>query len=339
MKVFKFLVFLILLAIIGGTIYFGAKDSSYDITQSKTIKAPIALVFNTVNEYKTWEHWGPWKSEDPTMTFIYPKNTSGIGAGYSWNGQWSGSIKTEHLVQEASIEQTLIINTPAGERYPKANWTFTSATNRTTNVTWRIQGKHSLMDKVYFTLSGKDFNSELKYIYLRGIEGLENYAIEEMKKYSISESTLTEYGGGFYLYKTSSASTNNISAIITQNHNEIVNFMAQNNIISAGMPFTIYLEKSSDGVVMSNAIPVREKVAIAGDTNILIDYLPTTKAVKTTLKGDYAYLNQAWDKATQYVAQHKLETNTVKPFEIYGNNPKDLPNPAIWITELYIPIK
>lgn len=339
MKVLKFLFFLLLVIIIGGAIYFGAKDGSYSITDTKTIKAPTSLLYNTVNDLKTWEHWGPWKAEDPDMTFSYPEQTVGEGASYSWDGDYAGNIVTARAIQDRSLAQDLTLKTPAGERYPKVNWQFTPTTNGATEVAWTMDGEHSFMDKLYFSLTGFDFNNDISEMHLKGLDGLEKYVLAEMNKFSISEPKITEYGGGYYLYKTSSASNSNISAVMAQNYGELTLFATQNNIAMAGMPFTIYNEMASGGVVMSNAIPVRERVAIAGTTTILSGYLPTTKAVKTTLKGNYTHLESAWQKGMDYIAQEGLEFSSLKPFEIYTNDPGDFPNPADWTTDLYIPIQ
>jgi effector-binding domain-containing protein/ribosome-associated toxin RatA of RatAB toxin-antitoxin module len=339
MKVLKFLLFLILIVLIGGAIYFGAKDGAYDIRQSQTIKAPTSLLFDTVNDYKTWESWSPWKEEDPNMTFSYPEQTSGVGGSYSWDGEFSGSMTTTNLVKNKSIDQDLTLVTPGGERYPNVYWFFEPTENGTTTVTYGMKGEHSFIDKLYYAVSGMDFNADMEALYRKGLQGIETYVNKAMSVYTISESKITEYGGGFYVYKTSSASSNNISAIMGQNYSEIMSFLTQNNITPSGMPFTIYNEMSANGVVMSNAIPVREKIAIAGDTNILSGYTSTTKAVKTTLKGDYTHLSQAWEKAQEYLTQYNLEASNLKPFEIYTNDPGNYPNPADWTTDLYIPIK
>lgn len=338
MKFLKFLIFLLLIVVIGGAIYFGAKDGTYDISQSKTINAPASLLYDTVNDYKTWEDWGPWKEEDPTMTFSYPEKTSGVGGSYSWDGEFSGSMTTTAAVPNTSLNQDLTLVTPGGERYPKVYWTF-EAENGATTVTWGMSGEHTFVDKMYYALSGMDFDADMEEMHQKGLNGIETHVNKLMSAYSVSESTITEYGGGFYLYKTSSASSSNISAVMAQNYGAIMRFAAQNNIVPAGMPFTIYNDMTSGGVVMSNAIPVREKVAIAGATNILSGYMPTTKAVKTTLKGNYEHLEQAWTKANEYVAQYNLEPSNLKPFEIYTNDPGNYPNPADWTTDLYIPIK
>ena len=99
MKILKYLFFLLLIVFIAGAIYFATKDGNYEVEESKVIKAPVSLVFDKVNEYKTWEKWGPWKQEDPTMVFNYPEKTSGEGASYSWNGEESdGSMRTTSVI-------------------------------------------------------------------------------------------------------------------------------------------------------------------------------------------------------------------------------------------------
>ena len=339
MKFLKFIIFLVLIVFIGGAIYFGAKDGNYDISQTKTIKAPTSLLFDTVNDYTTWEYWGPWKDEDPNMTFSYPEKTSGEGGSYSWDGAFSGSMTTTAIVKNKAIEQDLTYVTPGGERYPEVYWTFEPTEEGATTVNWGMRGKHTFLDKLYYAVSGMDFNADMEEMHQKGLNGIETYVLKEMNKYRISESSITEYGGGFYLYKTSSASSSNISAIMGQNYGEIMAFASQNNIVPSGMPFTIYNEMSSGGVVMSNAIPVREKVAVASSTNILSGYMPLTKTVKTTLKGNYEHLSEAWAKAQEYIAQYNLEPSYLKPFEIYTNDPGNYPNPADWTTDLYIPIK
>ncbi len=121
----------------------------------------------------------------------------------------------------------------------------------------------------------------------------------------------------------------------------IVAFMGQNNIAINGMPFTIYQDMNMENntVIMSNALPVNEKVIITGDTDILCDYMPKMKVLKATLKGNYTYLSEAWKKTMAYITEKDLEQTNYKPFEFYITDPGDFPNPADWITEIYIPIE
>ena len=64
------------------------------------------------------------------------------------------------------------------------------------------------------------------------------------------------------------------------------------------------------------------------------------KVVKTTLTGDYGNLKEAWEAGYKYIADNGLELNTQSAaFEVYRTNPELQPNPAQYITEIYIPIK
>ena len=175
----------------------------------------------------------------------------------------------------------------------------------------------------------------------RGLEKLDSVTVESMKEYEVTINGMTEHGGGFYLYKTTNASSENISQTMGQQYGSIGMFMGQNNIAMNGMPFTIYHDMNMDNgtVIMSNGMPVKEKVVITGNSDVQCGYQPKQKALKTTLKGNYTNLPMAWKAAWQHIADNGLEKSAEKPFEIYTNDPGNFPNPSDWITEIYIPIK
>ncbi len=340
MKLLKFLFFLILIVVIGGAIYFGTQDGTYQIESTRTINAPREVIYDIVNDYKTWEEWGPWKEEDPTMVFNYADKTSGEGASYSWQGEMDGKMTTVEAVPNISLKQDMTISTPAGDRDSEVYWTFESTPKLETIVTWGIEGEHTLLDKVYFAFSGMDFRGQMEEMYEKGLDGLERAAREAIATYSINLDGITQYSGGFYLYRTTSAKAQSVPEIMAQNYNGISSFMDQNNIAITGMPFTIYNETFENGdVIMTNALPVREKIIVAGDANVFSGYMPTITAVKTTVRGNYTNLGEAWGKTMQYVQDQGYSLSKEKPFEVYVTDPADYPNPADWITEIYVPIE
>ena len=168
MKILKYLFFLLLIVVIAGAIYFATKNGEYSIEQSTVIHAPKEIIFNKVNEYKTWEDWGPWKEEDPTMVFHYPEKTSGGGAGYSWNGKdEDGAMQTTKVVPYSHIEQEITFNTPLGERKSVVSWEFEDVDGGT-KVIWGIQGEHPLLDKAYFAISGYNFDKDIREMFQKG---------------------------------------------------------------------------------------------------------------------------------------------------------------------------
>ncbi|MBX2828400.1 MAG: SRPBCC family protein [Flavobacteriaceae bacterium] len=340
MKLLKYLFYLLLIVIIGGAVYFGTQDGSYDLSESKVINAPAALVFDKVNDLTTWEDWGPWKEEDPTMVFTYGQTTSGEGANYAWDGEMDGSITTTQVTENKEILQDLTLITPGGERNPNVYWNFEEV-EEGTKVTWGMKGEHTFMDKVYYAFSGMDFDGDMKKMHVNGLMGIASTIEEDMKKYEINVTGIAEHGGGYYLYVTSSSRAEDLSSKMGNMLGQIVNFMGQNNIQQAGMPFTIYHETDqvTGNFILSSAIPVKERIITPTGSDVLCGYMEPTSAVKTVLVGNYKNLPETYEKAQKYVSDNNLIMDPAKKmFEVYANDPGEFPNPADWITEVYIPV-
>ncbi len=339
MKLLKYLFFLILIVIIGGAVYFGTKESSYDLSESKVINAPVDMIFKKVNDYKTWENWGPWKKEDPTMAFTYPENTSGEGGSYSWTGEMDGSMTTTKVTQNKEILQDLTLQTPGGERNPKVYWNF-EETQEGTEVTWGMKGEHTFMDKVYYGLSGMDFDKDMKEMHESGLEGIAASVAEDMKKYTITVEGVKQYGGGYYMYTTTASKQSEVGAKMGPMMGKVAAFMQKNQIQSSGMPFTIYNEwdTTNNSTIFSAAIPVNERIIVT-EGDVLCGYMPPVSAIKTTLKGNYENLPKAYAKAQQYIQDNVIMVDTAhKMFEVYTNDPGEVTNPADWQTDIYIPV-
>jgi predicted transcriptional regulator YdeE len=92
-------------------------------------------------------------------------------------------------------------------------------------------------------------------------------------------------------------------------------------------------------VIFSTCVPTTSRV-ITTSSDILTGQLEPFRAVKGTLKGDYSNLQEAWDKVTAYIPEHGFEANENGPnLEVYVTDPMNNPNPADWVTEIYIAIK
>ncbi len=338
MKFLKYILFLFLIAIIGLSIYIAVQPNSFEVTRSQTIKAPAAVIYENISDFKNWEAWSSWKEENPNIKITLPEQTEGVGSSYSWNDDGQiGTMTTTSLDKPTRIEQTMTV-----DEYPPSDviWTLKSNGDGTTDVTRTIKGDNlSFMFKAYAAFTG-GMETQIASHFESEFEKIDSIVVNSMKVYTIEANGITEYGGGFYMYKTTSASAGNVSNMMAQQYASILNFMDDNNIKSSGMPFTIYNEMNDNGnVIMSNAIPVRDRVVIADGGNILCGYYDKTRAVKVTLKGDYSNLGEAWDTATTYLKTNNLEASEQHPFEIYLNDPGNIPNPANYLTEIYIPIK
>lgn len=340
MKILKYLLFLILIIIIGSAIYFGTKDGTYDIQDSTIINAPPEVVFGKVNDYKNWEKWGPWKKEDARTTFTYAEKTSGEGASYSWSGDTKGSMTTTKVIPNKEIEQKIVLKTPTGEHTSIMYWIFDEVENGT-KVTWGMKGEHALIDKAYQSLKGYNYDSRVHRMNKIGLEGLATEVVEDMKQYVINVDGVTQYGGGYYMYTTSVAKQDELETKTKPMMNEVMGFVTKNKLNMAGNPFTIYnqIDDANNTVIFSTGVPVKEQVITPEGSPVVCGFMNPVSAVKTTLKGNYKHLAEAYTKAKQYMEKNDLEIDPDgKMFEVYLTDPEKVPNPAHWLTEIYIPI-
>ena len=85
-------------------------------------------------------------------------------------------------------------------------------------------------------------------------------------------------------------------------------------------------------------MPINERIIVT-EGDVLCGYMEPLFAVKTVLTGNYTNLAEAYQKAQEYVAQNNLIADPGKKmFEVYSNDPGNVPNPAEWRTEIYIPV-
>jgi len=344
MKIIKYLFFLLLLVVIGGAVYVTITDGKFQVEESSVIDAPDELLFNTINEYKTWDKWGPWMDESDDLIMEFANQTSGNGASYSWKSetQGNGSMKTIKSAPFTSIDQKITFITPMGESNSDVYWKFEKLEDKKTKVTWGMKGEQSFMEKAYWMTKDSTLSQNLRPMYKRGLEKLAAFASEKMKEHSVSVDGVTEHRGGYYMYSATASSITDVSQKRTQMLSAVTAYVKQNDLPQTGMPFTIYNEFNEEQgtAIYSTGIPVRDEVITPSDSNISCAFLPKQKAVKTTLKGDYINLKEAWEAGYKYITDNGLEPNAESPaFEVYRTDPSIQPNPAEWVTEIYIPIK
>jgi hypothetical protein len=346
MKTLKYLLFLILTVLIAGSIYFATKDGSFNVAENKVISAPAQLVYDNVKDFKNWKNWVPWIQIDPNVTISYAEKTEGKGASYSWSSDnievGGGYIETIKVIPNKEIEQKFIFNTPLGDSQNDIYWHFEETeTPGQTKVTWGMKGEKSFMEKVFISFKKEDMETGISSMFQDGLTNLEGVVLEEMKKFTINVDGITHYEGGYYMYNTTASKQNEIGAKMTPMMGQVSGYMEENKLPISGMPFTIYnkIDKLNGTVIFSACVPVKEKVITPIGSPVFCGFMEPVIALKTTLKGNYDHLPEAYAKAMEYIAINKLEIDpTSKMFEVYSTDPGLVPNPANWVTEIYMPI-
>ncbi|MBD3891200.1 SRPBCC family protein [Olleya marilimosa] len=338
MKYLKYLLFLLLIAIIATAIYVAVQPNDFSVSRTRTIQAPASLIYNEVIDFKNWEDWNAWTEEKPEMTINYPEQTKGIDGSYSWidNGE-TGIMRTTDTNPNKSITQTMQF-----ADYPSSDvvWNFTPNADGSTDVKWTISGKDLPFGfKAYAAFTG-GMDSKIGPYYDRSLELLDQKLVKSMTIYNVKVNGVTKHGGGFYLYNTTSSKIENFKVKIQQMLPEVKQYLTDNNIKPAGAPFVIYhkWDLENNAVIFSCAMPTSDRV-ITTDSEILTGQLEPFDALKTTLTGNYTHLEEAWNTAMKYQTDINLVPDeTGVALEVYVTDPSDTPNPADWITEIYLPI-
>jgi effector-binding domain-containing protein len=345
MKILKYLFFLLLIAVIAVSIYYGTKDGSFDIAESKTIDAPAQVVYDNVKDFKNWEAWGPWMAEDPNIQITFAEKTEGEGGSYSWTSEvmGNGAMEIVKVIPGKAIDQKILFNTPFGDSKSDVYWRFDDTdTPGQTKVTWGMKGEQSFMEKVYSGLIADDeMEPQIREMYTSGLTKLDSVITSQMKQYTVSVDGITQYEGGYYMYATTSSSMSDVGVKMGQVMGQVMGYMQENKIALNGKPFTVYnqVDTANNSVIFSAGIPVKDRVITPSGSPVVAGFMEPVTTLKTTLKGNYDNLQQAYEKANEYMAQNGLTPHpTAKMFEVYITDPGEVPNPANYITEVYMPI-
>ncbi|MDR5589640.1 SRPBCC family protein [Christiangramia sp. SM2212] len=342
MKIFKYLLFLTLIFIIGASIYIATKDGKFQVEQKLMMEAPQEVVFKEVNDYTTWAYWEPWSQEAEDMIVEYGKKTSGEGASYSWQSEemGDGEMTTIKSNPHSTLEQKITFKTPFGESTSDVYWEF-EPQGDSTLVTWGMIGEQSFMEKAAFIFQEESLSEMMQPMFEKGLNNLQEELKVKMDSYTINIDGITNHGGGYYMYITTASKIRQVSDRMEKMISEVGNFMSTNNIEQVGKPFVIYNEwnEAQGTAIYSAAYFTPSEVITTSESSVLTGFMPNQRTLKTTLKGDYENLKEAWDSSYAYIQKNGLQADEdAKAFEVYVTGPKDNANPAEWVTNIYIPL-
>ena len=343
MKIFKYLLFLTLIFIIGASIYIATKDGKFQVEKKLMIEAPQEVIFNEVNDFTTWKNWEPWSQEADDMIIEYGKKTSGEGASYSWQSEemGKGEMITKKANPHTSLNQEITFITPFGESSSEVYWEFEQQGDSTL-VTWGMIGEQSFMEKAAFVFQDQSLSEMMQPMFTKGLNNLQEEISVKMDSYSINIDGVTQHGGGYYMYITSASKISQVSNRMEKMITEVGNFMASNNIEQIGKPFILYNEWNEEQgtAIYSAAYFTPSEVITTAESSVLNGFMPNQRTLKTTLKGDYENLKEAWATSYAYLQKNGLKADeNAKAFEVYLTGPNDNANPAEWITQIYIPLE
>ena len=165
---FKIILVLLVVLIVGVLAYAAARPDSFRVERSTRIKAPPEKVFGFINDLRQWTQWSPYEKKDPAMKRSFQGPDSGAGAHYAWEGNKEighGSMEITQSTSPSLVAMDLDFLKPF-EAHNKVEFTLRPTADGT-DVTWAVFGPSPFISKlmgVFFNMDrmiGKDFEAGL----------------------------------------------------------------------------------------------------------------------------------------------------------------------------------
>ena len=136
MKILK-IILIVLVAIIALLLVVAVfLPSEVTVERSAVIEAPDSVVYDYITDFTERANWDPWLEMDPDAKVTLNEIPNGVGAGYAWEGEVTGSGKMviDEVVENKSVKSTIKFFAPqTGEG--KIEWRLEPVENGT-NLTW-----------------------------------------------------------------------------------------------------------------------------------------------------------------------------------------------------------
>jgi effector-binding domain-containing protein/ribosome-associated toxin RatA of RatAB toxin-antitoxin module len=340
MRAFKRLLVILLVLVVAFSLYVATRPGSFSFERSRTIKAPVSVLFNKVNDFKNWPEFSPWLERDAFAQLSFRDHTTGEGAGYGWQGDiiGEGHMETTAVTKNSSITQRINFIKPF-EAQSDVRWEFREQGD-STRVSWQMSGKQNFISKL-FTLFMGSIEEMTGPDFERGLYKLDSIVQSDMSVYKIDVNGVVDHSGSYYLYKSSSCKFSEFQSEMQRMMPEIKAYALSNNIRTAGQAFVIYhkWDEANDAIIFSTCIPTTTRI-LASEPDILTGELAPFRSVKTTLTGHYDNLKEAWDVTIRYAREQQLQLlESGSMIEAYVLEASTNPNPAEWVTEIYAAIE
>ena len=337
MRILKYLFLLLLLSFVALSIFVATQKGDFTVERSQIINSPKSNVFNFVNDYRNWEDFGSWITEDPQMKINYSTVTIGPGAFYSWEGKdGNGDMKTLFVKENDSISQKMNY----GGTESSVFWKFKDTVGGT-KVTWKTIGTMSFSMKVYTAFNG-GIDNIIGKMYEKSLANLDKTLDFEINTHTIKVDGLTKKAGTFYLKQTFTSKISSVTKNSRIVFYKIITFCKQNNIELNGKPFILYhtYDVANGLTKLSFCVPIKSRILTSSGSDILADNLEPFDAVKTTVTGDYSHTKKALDKTKEYINANKIVVDpTFSHLQIFIKSRSEIKSPSKWVTEIYYPVK
>ena len=337
MKIVKYLLLLLILLSVGGSVFIATQKSKFTLVKSIVIKTPKSSVYNYLNDNKNIKDWYVFDNENPSVELEYSKNSSGVGSYYSWLGsEGDGKTTVFYSKENDSIVQKIEIDGALSEAIWKLKDTIGG-----TKVSYISKGEMSFSNKLQAFLNGGASKVIGKKIE-QSLKNLDRNLDYELNTYSVSSNGVVFKKGCYYLKQTINTKLSRLNYNVKILIPYLINFSNQNKLAISGKPFIIYnsINESKEITNISVCLPIKRRIFTSSGSDIICSELEGFTSFKTTLKGDYSHRKTAWKKTKDFINKNsETQDKNIPVIEVYNKSFMDGLSPSKWQTIIYSAVK
>jgi len=335
MKTIKILTTILIVIIIGTLIWAAFLPSKIEIKQQVMIKAPVAVVFDEINDLRNWDNWSPYKDSSLASKYIGP--IRGVGAKVMWTDKKEGEALL--TITETKQFEYIKANLTSKERDNTAEILFTfEQIGDSTKVSWErnIEDLSYPFGRFVGWMLEKGYN----YNFNRGLKSMKEY-IETNKsepEYYGFETTLKVFSGRNYLAMDDSCLIDDMSSRINRAFDAIRNYAEELDIKPSGVPMIEWHSYNIDDYSNFTCMIPYDTTNIATSFTVYFKSIPTYNVAMVQYEGSYDYSYYAWIALDNYRMFHNLRI-AGDPIEEYIVGPRNETDSSKFITNIYFPYK
>lgn len=330
MKIFKYIVIILVLLMVFLMVYIATGKSSFELNVSKRTELSEQRLFRYVNNLQNFREWNPWNNNE--SAFKLDSVSQGAGAKIYWTGD--SAFITEALQNDTLY---LKLHIDGGDYDTKMSF---SKKEGETIVNWNIKGDLSFKEKVQLFFKGTP-ETLIAPDFEKGLNAIAHHISESLHNFSIKSENLTVFEETIYIRQTVESDIENLGDKIFQSIEHMNNFARNFELEPYGSPFTMFetINLQSGSVKYAVCLPIRNFFSTAEGSDVVCEKIAAFHGYKVVLNGDYIHSNKAWKEAKKQVDLKNLTDRTnMKPIAVYKNSILDTQKPEEWVTEFIIPV-
>jgi Holliday junction resolvase len=337
MRILKYLFLLLVLLLLGITVFVATINGNFSIKNTTLIKVSKNIVFDYVNDYKNWEDWVSWKTANTKTTIEYSDKTRGKEAWMEWDGnESSGEIETVEVKDKEVLKQKLSVS---GVDY-ESLITFKDTLGGT-KVKWIVNGTTDFWTKLISLFEKVSFKNSISEENEESLKNLNKLLNTNFNVYDIKVNGFAKIDGTYYLRQSNDCKPDQVNYKIDLMLRNFKDYFKENNLKMNGKPFVIYNKETISEVRFTVCAPLRQKLdsVMQSQTKFILDSIKTFSAVKATLKGDYSHKNEAINKIKKLIFEESIELNPkIIRIERFQKTILEVKSNSEWITEIIYPL-